>query len=199
MNPEIQILNNYISILEKTNQQLSFLYNPYGLMVGILTLLIAVIAIAVSYALWSNSKEQRDRINKFFAEQEKIIKEKNDNVQRIESKLNDLIKEYEKQLKSTTKGKKEIQKIIDELKIEKAQIGSYIGPALTTMTIAGSEQPFNYYSGPLSVFNKGYMICTQCGKKFSYYRDRDDIALYAVISGDKNVYCPFCGTKNIPQ
>lgn len=203
MPSEIQALNNYTSILEKTNQQLNIWYNPYGLMVGILTLLVALIAMGVAYALWRHSKEQRDKMNKFFAEQEKIIKEKNEQVQKIEEKLNDLIKEYEKQLKSSTRqGKKEIQKIIEELKKEKASIGAYIGPVATVLNTVSGLHPLSYVSrgARFSIFGSAKsMVCTQCGKGFSYYDDKDDILHSYVAIRDKDVYCSFCGAKNIPQ
>lgn len=209
MPTETQVLNNYISILEKTNQQLSLWSNPYGLMVGILTLLIAVIAIAVSYALWRYSKEQRDKINHFFAEQEKVIKEKNENVKKVENKLNDLIREYEKQLKDTTKNKKEIQKNIDELKKERARIGVYMGPVIATGmpgTISTISQPLTplAFSGYSSIEKS--IICIRCGKNFSYYdgngifKNSDILyAPYGTTLKDENVYCPSCGAKNIPQ
>ena len=203
MTPENQILSNYISVLEKTNQQLDFWYNPYGLMVSILTLLVALIAIGVAYALWIYSKEQRDRVSQFFTEQEKIIKEKIVGVEKIESKYNELIKEYEKKLKSTTRqGRKEIQKTIEELKKEKARIGTYIGP----LTVSGSMSTvsssfFPQGSGFYGLNREKSMICTQCGKNFSYYDD--DSVLSSSISlvsfTDKYVYCSLCGAKNVPQ
>ncbi len=202
MNSETQILNNYISILEKTNQQLSLWHNPYGVAIGILTLLIAVIAIVVAYALWRHSKEERDRINQFFSEQEKIIKEKNENVQKIEGKLNELIKEYEKQLKDTkTRNKKEIQKIIDDLKKEKASIGSYIvgRSAYEPITISPAAS-VRGFTDPYSVSfsREKFIFCTQCGKKFSYHPDDYITSVHSILE-EKNIYCPYCGTKNIAQ
>jgi len=204
MSPEIQALNNYISILEKTNQQLNLWYNPYSLMVGILTLLIALIAMGVAYALWRYGKEQRDSVKQFFTEQEKIIKKKNEQVQKVEEKLNDLIKEYEKQLKSTTKDKKEIQRIIDELKKEKASISAYMGPVMIsggTSTIRASvfPQSAGCYSSLYGLNRNESMICTQCGKLFSYFRNENNVLYQPISFGDKNVYCPFCGAENILQ
>lgn len=202
-------IQNYIDILEKTNQQLNPWYNPYGLMIGILTLLVALIAMGVAYALWRHSKEQRDRMNQFYTEQEKMINEKNKQVQKVEEKLNDLIKEYEKQLKDSTKqGKKEIQRAIEELKKEKAKIGAYIGP----LTVSGG---ISTMSSSLSSDNIGLyglnrntsMICTQCGKIF-YYKDSDNSIIggdsilygaYGTSFKDKDVYCTHCGARNIPQ
>ena len=195
MTSEIQNLNDYIYFLEKTNQQLSLWYNPYGLMVGIVTLLVALIAMGVAYALWKNSKEQKDRATQFFNDQEEIIKEKNENVKKMEEKFGDLIKEYEEQLKGATKGKEKIQKIINELKREQARIGSYMGPVAVSTTISGMEQPF----GAFGIYrSKKFMNCIKCGRKFSYY-DEGNPYINVHTFTTETVYCPFCGAKNISQ
>ena len=62
---------NYIEILEKTNQQLSLWYNPYGLMIGVLTLLVALLAIYFAYILWRQGKDYKD----FLLEQKSLIKD----------------------------------------------------------------------------------------------------------------------------
>ncbi len=62
---------NYIEILEKTNQQLSLWYNPYGLIIGVLTLLVALLALYFGYILWRQGRDYKD----FLEEQRKIISE----------------------------------------------------------------------------------------------------------------------------
>lgn len=62
---------DYVSVLEKTNQQLSLWYNPYGLMIGILTLLVALLAIYFAYILWRQSRDYKD----FLEEQKNFIRE----------------------------------------------------------------------------------------------------------------------------
>ena len=54
------MLENYASILEKTNQQLGLWSNPYGIMVAILAFFLTVGSIFVAWYLWKNSKEQKD-------------------------------------------------------------------------------------------------------------------------------------------
>lgn len=99
-------------------------------MVGFLTLLIAVIAIAVTIVLWKLSKDQRDAADRFFSEQAKIIAEKNESVKKVEQRLEQLIYEYEQSLKDTAlENKNEVREALDELRREKAILATSIGPS----------------------------------------------------------------------
>ncbi len=192
-----QMINNYVSILEKTNQQLGVWSNPYGVAIGILSILIAIIAIGVAFALWRQSKEQKDRFNQFLADQEKIIKLKNKSLEQVELKLNRLIRAYEEQLKSATKNnKKEIEEAIADLKKEKASIGAYIGPAAALGTISGpSIANYDPLQG-VSFMANNSTVCTNCGKRFSYSMDTDLLSSMVTI-GSKAVYCSYCGHRNM--
>lgn len=66
---------NYIEILEKTNQQLSFWYLPYEVAIGFLTIAIAVLTIGFSILLWRQNINYREIINKIIDEQKKNLKE----------------------------------------------------------------------------------------------------------------------------
>lgn len=196
-----QMMNNYVSILEKTNQQLGVWSNPYGIAIGILSIFIAIIAICVGFALWRHSKEQKERFDKFLLEQEKVIQTKNKRFEQVELKFDALIKGYEEQLKSATKNNKiEIEKAIADLKKEKASLGAYIGPsaAFGTASLQSIASPF-VGSSPLAV-NTGSMICAKCGRTFSYYNDNDLLSsavMGSLTVGGKNVYCTHCGHLNI--
>lgn len=190
------MLNNYASIVEKTNNQLGLWTNPATLSVAILSALISLIAIFVAIALWKNSKEQKERINKFFSEQEKIIREKNKKIEAIESKFDKLINEYEKKLKAVDRADKEsrkqIQETIDELKREKVSVGAYLEPASGLQCLSA----FNIDSSPISLFNlPKSMICSKCGKSFKYYNDSSNADL--LIIGEKTVHCTHCGAPNV--
>lgn len=199
MDPQYQkMMEQYISILEKTNQQLGVWSNPYGIAIGILSIFIAIIAMGVAFAIWRQSKEQKDRFNQFLADQEKIIQLKNKKLEQVELKLDGLIRGYEKQLKSATKNnKKEIKRAIADLKKEKASIGAYIGPMAALGTISGpSIANYNPSQGVSFMASTDSTICTNCGKRFSYSRGTD--LLSSVISvGNKTVYCSYCGRPNI--
>lgn len=51
---------NYIQVLEKTNQQLSLWYNPFSLSVTFLTIFIALLALFFSYVLWRQGRDYKD-------------------------------------------------------------------------------------------------------------------------------------------
>lgn len=149
------MLNNYASILEKTNQQLGLWSNPYGIMIGILTLLITIAAIVVSVILWRNSAEQKKLARDFFENQEKIIREKNERMEKLANERHEeakkefesLIVEQQEKLKLADEvGKNEIQKAIDDLRKQKAGIG-----VLDGMVVSGSGSSV-YYPNPSSTF-----------------------------------------------
>lgn len=193
-----RLIENYISILEKTNQQLGVWSNPYGIAIGILSILIAIIAIGVAYAFWLNGREQRERQEKFFADQDRIIQLKNKSIGEYESKLDTLIKEYQKQLKSTEKRNREqIQKTIDELKREKASIGAYIGPSAAVGTISGPSIASSWPSNSITLGpNTNSMICAKCGKRFSYIVNSSPLSNLLSI-GNQTVHCTYCGSLNL--
>jgi len=202
------MLDNYASIVEKTNNHLNMWFNPYGLMVGILTLLVAVAAIVVSVILWKNSEEQKKRIKDFFDEQDKIIKERNekDDERREVAKkeFEELIREQQNKLKLAKKqNKKEIEKFINELKKEKASLDKH-----SSQNFALADYPtFNISQDRVSFhdigqnqfygFNKKSTICSKCGKSFDYYDDPPYKAYATLDSGI--VYCSHCGEKNIKK
>lgn len=198
------MVDNYTSILEKTNSQLNMWINPYGLIISVLTILITLIAIGVSFALWKNSKEQKDRTERFFIEQEKnsenFRKEKDKEVQLAKKNLNKLIKEYQNKLLTAGKdNKKIIENAISSLRKEEAVIGAY--------TV--SDRSFSPYAVPPggsggSIFftsKEKEMICSKCGRKFRYYDQPDNHlsggAISYVTLGPKEVYCSFCGAANL--
>lgn len=198
------VLKNYADIIERTNQQLSLWTNPYGLMVGLLTFLIAFLAIVVSFLLWKHSHDQKVRVEEFFNRQEKNIKEKaeifdnmlkerDERAQKYEESFNNLIQEYQSKLKNANKeNKREIERLektIDELNKNKASLGSYQIPEVV-------EDMSSIYD----VYGLGNPIrtitCFGCGKKFQY-RDKTDISSASVVFyRNKKVFCPHCSAEN---
>lgn len=191
------MLNNYASIVEKTNNQIGLGMNLSSLSVAILSVLIAVIAIFVAVVLWKNSKEQKDKMIQFFSEQDRIIKEKNKNIEKIELKFDKLISEYENKLNDISvedkENKKQIQQAIDELKKEKISAGAYLVPASGVQC----SPLFSAESGIISSFkplNKN-QVCFKCGKVLQYVNSQQGIFLTA----DNIIHCPYCGALNIAQ
>lgn len=198
------MMDNYASILEKTNNQLGLWNNLSSISVTILSVLIAIIAIFVAFALWKNSKDQKNKAEKFFSEQRKIIRENNKKFKLIESKSDKLINEYKKKLESIDKKDKksraEIQKTIDDLRREKLSAETYLAMPSSEVSV-GNLWENNLYSS-----SKKEMTCCKCGKSFEYYDKgglgydgRTVLGASALLYGEKNVHCPHCGELNIAQ
>jgi septin family protein len=70
----VQTNLQYQQILEKTNSQLGLWSNPYGLMVGALSFLVAFLAVAATvFTLWQNNKNKkmvREELEKLFNEKQ---------------------------------------------------------------------------------------------------------------------------------
>lgn len=118
----------YISLLEKTNEQLNLLSNPYGFLVSVLSFLVGFLAIAVAIILYRQSREYRQSYKKALKDYEIALQE---NLKKIgldaESKIQVLIDAKTKEVENLTGDtKKEAKKIIDDLKKEKEVIGSRI-------------------------------------------------------------------------
>lgn len=102
---------NYIEILEKTNAQLSLWYNPYGLMIGILTLLVAVLAIYFAYILYRQGRDYQD----FLEKQKNILGEETRG--HAKKVLDEYIQSRNKELEgSTGEVKEKIEKELENLK-----------------------------------------------------------------------------------
>ncbi|MFA6077099.1 MAG: hypothetical protein WC735_03430 [Candidatus Paceibacterota bacterium] len=189
------VLDNYASILEKTNNQLGLWLSLSNLAVGILSVIIAIVAILVGYALWKNSDEQKKKFREFLESQEKISKESITRFEELSKKGRDeakkklqiLIIEQEKALSSATAAnKKEIQKAIDSLKKDEATIGAY--------TISTPIYQPGFYSSitgtsPLTVTGvntttaSGVSLgsCPRCG----------------MFHSSGSLYCPYYGNTGI--
>lgn len=205
---------NYVAILEKTNQQLGLWSNPYGVIISILTLLIAILAIGVSVYLWWNSREQRkereEQTKAFFSGLNELA---NKNIEEAKKHYDELISAQEKILASSKANKKELEKELNELKKERANIGTSIGTAVwggTTnpLTISTSSNSVGASSlwtnggtvtGPTGPF---YAKTTGYGISGTGYTGNDSVAsLFGLCPKCKNSYnygqkfCAICGTK----
>ncbi len=192
-NPAIQ---NYISLLEKTNQQLSFWYNPYGIMVGTLAVLFTALTIVAAVIIYRQSREYKDRLeadrklyknqfDDFLASQMKIIEQRSAEAGELSKKFDKIIDQYQEKLESSTeKQKEEIQKAIDKLEQEKITLNQGVGPLTVTPNLTGL--------GLINSFNK-HCICSNCG--YGFFVDTLGVAGFTV--GGTTVNCPKCGSVNI--
>lgn len=90
---------HYVEILEKTNQQLGLWTNPYGLMVGALSFLVAFLAIAASVILYKQSsdhkkqtKEERKNLR------EELTKIQKDFLNKLQSRTEDQLRLYDEKI-----------------------------------------------------------------------------------------------------
>lgn len=201
----------YSSILEKTNQQLSLFWNPYNTILTILTALFTIFTIIFGLIIYFQSKEYRkkiaqdkkdykQKIDEFLEQQQqyakKLIDERNIKFKQIETNLNNTISEYEKKLKTlleTPKEQKykieEIEKSIEKLKTEKELLKSQIEPI--------SVMPDYNYPGILTLGKINFHKCSHCGFGFKV-RDYSPNTMTTIpILGATTITCPKCG--NVDQ
>ena len=122
-----QTIKNYQQILEKTNEQLSLWSNPYGVIIAALGVLFAVLAIIAVFVLYRQSKEYKDLIHKSLQEHklalDKLIAEKNNQLEIYYASLDKSIMEYKEQLKTVNEDtQKQIKEFISKLEEQKEYI-----------------------------------------------------------------------------
>ncbi|MFA6099317.1 MAG: hypothetical protein WC750_00375 [Patescibacteria group bacterium] len=173
-------LNAYIDVLEKTNQQLSLWYNPYGVMVMILTILVALLAISFAYIIWRQGKEYKEAFKASLAEQKKIASDELSKWKEESKKIVDAqINEQKEKLKSLDgEAKEQVEKVIEDLKKKKESLESPV-PSCSTSPFTDIVNRSLFYQ-PTNVMSwMGQNYCSFCGKE--------------CISG--SLFCPSCGKK----
>ncbi len=118
----------YISLLEKTNQQLSLWSNPYGVMVAVLSFLVAFLAVAAAVILYRQSREYRDLYQEALKNYEVALQ---NNLKTIglnyQNRVDELIESKTKEIDTFSgDAKNKAKTIIQDLKKEKESIGSKI-------------------------------------------------------------------------
>lgn len=191
----------YIQILEKTNQQLGLWTNPYGLIVGVLAILFTVLTIVAVFIVYRQGKEYKEKlesdreqyrknIEEFLSNQKNIIEKREKQAEEVEKKIDNLIEEYKKDLdKSSSQQKDEIKKAIKRLEEEKVSLNNTIGP----LTVSPNTIEFeNLGAFSVASMYNNYHKCTSCG--FGFFIKNDDYrSITLTILGNKTVTCPKCG------
>lgn len=105
----------YLELVEKTNHQLSLWYNPYGLMVGVLTLIVAILAIVATFVVaWifrdrNKAKKERDE---YFRALEKRQQEHEENLisstNLYKEKLFERVDDYKEELKNASESRRTV-------------------------------------------------------------------------------------------
>ncbi|MEI8249164.1 MAG: hypothetical protein WCG07_01575 [Candidatus Taylorbacteria bacterium] len=182
-------IQNYIDLLEKTNQQLGMWTNPYGVLVAALALIVAVLTIAFALILWRQGKEYRDIFNKFLLDQKTFAEsELNKSIKETKITANILIEEQKEKLKTASgEMKQKIEAAITKLEKTKDNLdaSNVIFSSFPSRNISwnGSNQIIGGDTPHIPTLD-GYFSrltsnCKQCMNSCS--------------ANDK--YCSFCGNK----
>lgn len=190
MTSSSQAMLNYVDILEKTNQQLSLWYNPYGVLVGILGLFMALLAIFFAYILWRQGRDYKDAFSSFLIQQKKFASsELRKVISRNQSFITKQIEVETQKLKDLRgEAKKEVEKEIEDLRKTKNALdvsSPTLENTLATGVVPGAYSPWFNLSSPISTSVSSMlphaMICPSCG--------------YNNFFGSETIYCTKCGTK----
>lgn len=205
----------YINILEKTNQQLSLFWNPYNIILTILTALFTILTIIFAVVFYFQSMDYKKRIaqdkedykqkiDDFLKKQQeyakKLIDERIIEFKKIETKYNNSISELEKKRKALPREQKhkieEIEKSIENLKTEKELLKFQTEPI--------SAMPDYNFPATSILGRSSFHKCSHCGFGFKIkdydYNDINDIRATASIPnsilGATTVVCPMCGNAD---
>ncbi len=179
----------YVSILEKTNQQLGLWTNPYSVIVATLGVLFAIAAIIVALLLFRQTHEYRTALTDSIAKYESILNALvQDRLQAIQVQVDELLLGARKELETATAGQRPtIEKRIQVLEEKRDEIlraelplaggGAGIGGRSTRSfgSLLGSRR-----------------ICTTCGRELVLPEAPEVMA----VTGEHEVYCAHCGTRN---
>lgn len=178
----------YLEILEKTNQQLGLWTNPYGVMVAVLSAMFAVLAIAVAYALWQNSREQKEIIKQQVEENEKRINKMHE---KAAENFEKLIEDKKNQLREATDIEKEkIKNEIENLEIERAKL-PLVEPVI--------QKNLSYCLSTELTQNRKIHRCSKCGygylinNSLDYSEMLGRTASQVIFGNEKGYRCPSCG------
>ncbi len=185
-----ELINNYMSILEKTNQQLGMWTNPYTISIMIIGILFTILTIIAAVLIWTQSSEFKkiisNTVNKYENDLSTLIQDKKQQLEEIEMQINEMIKDYEDRLENATlKQKDEIKIKLDELKERQQSIKKEI------------ETPFKKTKGYDTIFNESNNFrlkvqCPICQKEFIDY-DRVSFLKREGGSGFLTT-CPYCNS-----
>lgn len=200
------LLNNYASILEKTNDQMGLWLNIGNWITAILSVIVSLIAIGAAILFWYYSSEQKKE-RRLLVEQttkayekalEKFDKESKRQQKEATEQIDSLLKEKTAQLaKADQHNKAQIQKAIDDLNATKATIGAQF-----------IQSPSVYvpnYSVGTGINDHVFMTNATTGSAFiSASKNLGDVGGMAYTGFCKNchrgipigaAYCGHCGTK----
>ncbi|MEQ9423600.1 MAG: hypothetical protein RJQ09_04220 [Cyclobacteriaceae bacterium] len=170
-----RMLNPYIEILEKTNEQLSLWSNPYTWTIATLAILFTLLTIIAAIFIWNQSEEFKKLVNRTINKYETIfsnlLDQKKNQLLKLEKTYEVQIQEAKEKLeKETTQNKKELQQAIADLEKRKDAIKEEIkAPSIN----------------PLGEF----FICPNCGNPFFETESEQSFSMLVL---NKDIKCPKC-------
>jgi DNA-directed RNA polymerase subunit RPC12/RpoP len=191
------MLDNYASIVEKTNQHLSIWVNPYGIMVGVLTLIVAIMAVVVAWYIWKNSKEQKDLFKKSLRSHQEILNAQavifKEQIQKqIEKSIQDLKNIKDIQDSANEKNMK-IQEQIDELTKKKEELVSGLRYGVKDESYSVLTRPF-FITDVSLLSDNGSIYCVRCGRQFYFSGNKKRLG-YTITK--EIIHCPYCNAENL--
>jgi hypothetical protein len=198
----------YMRLLERTNQQLSLWWSPYGVMVATLGALFAVLAIVAAILIFRQGREYRTLITRSIGEYQGIlnafIEEKNREVELMNKRITGAIDRATKDLE-TAKGaqKGEIEKEISELKKLKETLKPHEQPKFFESGAIGYSTQFpvplaSSLSSVWGVSPSPYLMVTNIGRSHTCAKCARQYVPPAqtpgtITVGGRLVTCPNCG------
>ena len=191
-----------LGILERTNEQLSLVYNPYGLMVATLGVLFTLLAITVTFLIFRQSSEYRKLIDKSILESRNIVNQfLSERKLEIEAQMDQYKKDF-KTADATTK--KNIETALESLEKRRQFIDTQFrtpqsfgsSSARSTGTFGfwvPPEQGYSGYSGSFTNSTKR-VTCPKCQNTFDV---NDSVPMITSGTFAKQRICPKCNTSFI--
>jgi len=170
----------YVEILEKTNQQLGLWTNPYGLMVTVLTFFVTILAVVVAWAIYRQGADYKKKLE----EQLTLL------VDTRFEKFESAITEQRKKLGMATSEEEKVEILSRIKQLEQAK----------TEAIARAETPyvspevsFGSLNSLTGSFGSPRMHkCTYC--KYGYIPQDFGLSVMVSVIPQKRAYsCPKCG------
>lgn len=205
----IKLINEYQEILEKTNSQLSLWNNPYGILIGILGVFVAVLAVIVAFVLFrqsrSNRQMVRDAVGKYEEKLERLVEQNQISGKMYEDRLNNLINEYKLKLETSDDNEKNkyqdfISKLYDQIQLldttlkffkhsgnnyRDIQVNYHINQnSLFYAKISLNEinQSFYIYIRILTADNKKYWLGFAGGLENKVYKTKNEFTQYKIYN-----------------
>ncbi len=189
--------SEYIQILEKTNQQLSLWLNPYGVMVGALGVLFAILAVVATVLIWRQSEDHKKTVQKSIDEQEKLMKALfKSEVEAMENRVFAQIEDQNsKQQKDSEERREEIHYKFETLQNDLRKL-KRLRNARALYTSGGlTDEDWDKFYEEIKTPRDIQRVCVVCGKAFLF--SPDDGGLREVDFSDPEVFveCTHCGTS----